>query len=371
VGTSRYRYLPERDEDPDPEDRTTFSLRQTRTPATAAFAFARWLRSSYRNPSAPLGTIRLLLSPSAFERERIRGLAEVADAVRSATRDEVAEAVDAWFADCATNRDHVAILYASGHGIQISKDEGGIVLLEDFARRPTAKLEHTLNVQRVRAGMAGEQMAQTQLYFVDACRVRPGELVDARDLQDGVGIDRPYEGAADCSAVFFGAAPSTEALGKPGRGTFFGRALLDCLRGYAANDYLVENRWVITTTSLIRALPARLHELTEPFGAVQHPTPGGQIPDVVIHTLSKPPPAELTLTLSPPEAAGCARARLLDRNSVEVFSGRRFDPAIVAKVQAGIYTLDVAIDPPTPPYSNRLLPVAALSPSSQEIVRVT
>jgi hypothetical protein len=66
VGCSQYEFLTE-DGSPGPGGRETFGLRQVKTPATCAFRFARWLDSSYRNPSAPLGTVRLFRSPSPFE----------------------------------------------------------------------------------------------------------------------------------------------------------------------------------------------------------------------------------------------------------------------------------------------------------------
>ena len=219
LGVSRYEFLPAADDAPAPADRDTFGLRQARTPATSAWRFATWLRDEYRSSGAPLGSIRLLLSPSEFERTTLTELAALPAGVLPATRDNVADAVDEWHAASETNPDNVAILYAGGHGIQMSKDDGGIVLLEDFARRPASPLDHSLDVGAVRKGMAGPTMAQQQFYFVDACRVRPEAAAAFQTLGTGVGLQNPFEGAPRCSAVYFSASPSTEALGKPGDGT--------------------------------------------------------------------------------------------------------------------------------------------------------
>ena len=74
LGTSYYQFLPQTDDDASPTDRQTFGLRQTKTPATSAWLFANWLKDSYGNPNAPLGTVRLLLSPSEYEKQNVQGL---------------------------------------------------------------------------------------------------------------------------------------------------------------------------------------------------------------------------------------------------------------------------------------------------------
>ena len=73
---------------------------------------------------------RLLLSPSEWEKEHVDGLADLPASVLAATRDNVEEAVGEWHDLAGSSRDNVVILYAAGHGIQMSKDDGGIVLLQ-------------------------------------------------------------------------------------------------------------------------------------------------------------------------------------------------------------------------------------------------
>ena len=74
VGVSRYTNLPVDGEAP-PVANETFGLRHAKTPATSAWVFARWLESTYNNPAAPIGTIRVLLSPSDWEIENVPELA--------------------------------------------------------------------------------------------------------------------------------------------------------------------------------------------------------------------------------------------------------------------------------------------------------
>jgi len=371
VGVSRYEFLTE-DGSPPPGGRETFGLQQAKSPATSAFLFARWLESTYRSTAAPLGTIRLLLSPSEWETENVPDFAELPVEAIPATRENVEEAVAEWFADCATSPDNVAILYASGHGIQMSPDDGGIVLLEDFAKLPNV-LDFSLDVGAVRKGMAGPTMAQRQFYFVDACRVRPEAALRFQTLGSGVGLPNPFAGTARVSAVYFAATPSTEALGAPGKGTLFVQALLECLdTALGVDDHaLADGTWAVTATTLVRALPNRVRELAEIHDAEQFPTVGGQLEEVPFHVLPGKPQVPITISLTPADATACALARLFDPQDGDVFSGEAFAPTIAREVPAGNYLLSVTIQPPTPPFANVDVIVPALPPSYTATVKVT
>jgi hypothetical protein len=366
IGTSYYRFLPRTDDDASAPDRQTFGLRQTKTPATSAWLFANWLKDSYSNPNAPLGTVRLLLSPSEYEKQNVQGLADLPQAVLPATRDNVEEAVDEWHDAAKTNPNNVSILYASGHGIQLSKDEGGIVLLEDFAKLANAPLNHTLDVGSVRRGMAGPTMAQKQFYFVDACEVRPKEAIDYQSMGTGVGLNNPYEGAAACSPVYYSASPSTEALGEAGKGTLFVQALLGCLELGAVDDHVHENGWwVVTSSTLMKFLPGSVSELARRFNQEQKPTTGGQIADVIFHVLPEQPVVPVTLELDPADAKDCALARLWDGVAADasVFKDQRFGPTLTHSVPAGQYVLTVSMDPANEQFREvAALPIPALPP---------
>jgi hypothetical protein len=371
VGVSQYEFLTE-DGSPGPGGRQTFGLRQARTPATSALRFANWLASTYRNPTAPLGTVRLLLSPSDWEKQNVPGLDALPAEVLPADRDNVAQAVNDWKNDCATNADNVAILYASGHGIQMSPDDGGIVLLEDFAKLQNV-LDYSLDVGAVRKGMAGPTMAQRQFYFVDACRVRPEEAVLFQTLGNGVGLPSMFEGRARVSAVYFAAIPSATALGAIGEGTLFVQALLECLDTALGVDDRAQpdGSWAVTTTTLVQQLPKRVRELAETHGTEQVATTGGQLEDVPFHVLAEKPEVPITLQLDPDAAVACARARLWDPQTTEVFAGEAFAPTISRKVPAGQYALAVSIEPPTPPFSDvELFLVPALPPAYTGVVKV-
>jgi hypothetical protein len=373
LGCSKYQFLTE-DGSPGTGRGETLGLRQVKTPATSAFLFARWLDAKYRNPDAPLGTIRLLLSPSDFEQANVPELAALPAEALPATRDNVQEAVDEWFADSGKNSGNVAILYASGHGIQISPDDGGIVLLEDFAKNLSV-LDASLDVGAVRRGMAGPTMAQRQFYFVDACRVRP-EAASRFSSLGGKGVDlpNPLEGAPRVSAVYYAATPSTTALGVPADGTLFVQALLECLdTALGVDDHALDDGgWAVTTTTLVRELPKRVRELAAQHGDEQTATIGGQLEDVPFHVLQERPNVPVTLQLFPDAATACALARLVETpKKVDVFADVAFAPTIAREIPAGHYLLSVKIQPPTPPFTDvEDIIVPALPPRYTGIVRV-
>ena len=195
----------------------------------------------------------------------------------------------------------------------MSPDDGGIVLLEDFAKLPNV-LDFSLDVGAVRKGMAGPTMAQRQFYFVDACRVRPEAAVRFQTLGTGVGLPNPFEGKPRVSAIYFAATPSTEALGAPGDGTLFVQALLECLdTALGVDDHVQQDgSWAVTSTTLVRELPKRVRELADAAGEEQTATIGGQLEDVPFHSLKEPPQVPITLTLAPDGAAACAVAALME-----------------------------------------------------------
>src|SRR3954447_25679412 len=74
IGVSAYEYLTGAPAGLDIPVSDTFGLGQLRSAAASAWAFASWLADAQPPPGPPLGTIRLLLSPSAEEEAGVPGL---------------------------------------------------------------------------------------------------------------------------------------------------------------------------------------------------------------------------------------------------------------------------------------------------------
>jgi hypothetical protein len=371
IGVSYYEHLPQNAGDPSPTDpnRKVFGLGQLKTPATSALRFAEWLRDVYNMPDAPKSSIRLLLSPSDVERKAL-GFGSLGASVLPATRDNVEAALEEWHSACRTDDDNVAILYASGHGIELTKDEGGIVLLEDVSQSIGSPLRGSLDVGRVRNGMAGHPMAQRQFYFVDACRVQSSELRDFDTQGAGIGLDSPRSGAARCTPVYFSAAPSSEAFGKLNKGTIFVQALIECLERLAV-DREGEGDWYCSTTRLIPSLERRVREIASELEVEQTAVPGGTPSHAVMHVLLEPPKVPLRIRVDPENAASCCRGLLSQADGGPFGNGdwQQFAPEFVTEVPAGTYRVSVAIDPKDPRYKDiRDWPAAAKPPDPEPVV---
>lgn len=365
IGVSAYRHLPERGQGPS-RDPLTYGLGQLTTAASSAFMIACWFRDRFCNPSAPLGTIELLLSPSGEELRADPNLPPV----EPATRENVEDALLRWKRRCRGSTDSVAVFYAAGHGAQVSRNDP-VVLLEDFARNDNV-LNYSVDVGLVHRGMAGQDMAQTQLFFVDACRIWNETFARFRTLGTGVGLPED-SGQEDrrSAPVYFGANPNGHAYATRSAGSLFSQALVECLESWGADDQLDRlSRWRVTTDSLLRALTERTELLAKRHGADQSVVGGGQMRTAPFHYFAEPPEFPLTVGIDPGAAQSVAWARLWN-GADPVLDGAGFTSnPMTWSVPGGVYHLHVAIDPQTPLYrSSDLLPVAVLPhPTERSVV---
>lgn len=345
IGTSYYSNLPLRNDDTVPDDgRVTLGLGQATTPATSALLFAQWLREEYNNTDTPLGSIRLLLSPSEEEQQIHGTLANPDPTIQTTTRANVKSAIRSWKRDCEKNRDHVAILYVAGHGVQLSKDDS-IVLLEDFADPNENILHCAIDIGSIWRGMRNERAALTQFYFVDACRIKPSTFQQYANAPVGVTLDEEEHGTVKAAPIFFSAAARSYALGEPGKGTLFLQALLDCLSLYAVEAPDQDGRWSVTTSSLLKRLPPQVSALARSFGEEQTTVPGGLPVDVIFHVLPGPPNIPLTVDLNPEKAADYALAKIWQRRGREekiLFENAKFEPRLERDIPGGKYILAVS-----------------------------
>lgn len=360
IGVSSYRH-------------PRFGVRSVESPASSALAFARWLRDSYSNPEAPLATVRLLLSPSEHERRALPEFAENPPRFRPALRDEVEKALFEWQDDCRGNPGDVAILFASGHGVQHSKEEAS-VLLEDFAATRNA-MTFSLDVGQVHRGMAGADLPQTQLYFVDACRESPVELRRFRNLGQGVGLPDPsHMEDRRCAPIWFSASPGTNAYGQADLGTLFSQALLGCLGGLAAISPTPDrSQWHITTMSLSEALERTVGELAARYDLRQTVVAGGLMRSAVVHVFPSAPQVDLTIQLDPAAAGAGALADLWDGDrSTTIWHGAGFTSGCVeSRIPAGLYSLDIRLPPETASFKPKVgFPLVVEPPRTDRVVRL-
>jgi hypothetical protein len=220
------------------------------TPLSAA-RIARWLESEYINPACPLGSIELLLSDPAPALPRADG--KTVD-IERATMQNITDAFGRWYDRCKADHDNIAFFYFAGHGLSavigqflLPGDFGNPDLPDDWA--------NCIDFNGLQIGMR-KCVAQTQLFFVDACRdynmnallqTNPhGKALVSSSVQDQVLV----------SAAYLAASAGRHAYGKAGEETFFCKALIACLNGVAARKPGLE--WRVDSASLSSALPAAM-----------------------------------------------------------------------------------------------------------------
>jgi hypothetical protein len=345
IGVSRYQHLADGDA-PTPVG-TEFDLEQLSAAARSASEFAGWLLERYRNPAAPLRSLRVLLSPAPGEQFAPAIAARTAD-VRSAVLKDVEEAMAQFKQAANTHRDNIAIVYVAGHGVQLSK-AGAVVLLEDFGANglPT-KLRAGLDVAGLHASMRSNTSARTQFWFVDACRQRTQVARKFESLALPQQFDVPL-GDADVSPLFLAATTGKPAYARPSKRTLFGESLLWALDGGAATSP-EENgvdAWHVSVTSLIQKLPMRVRTLAQAENAEQSVDIAGRVLEAVFHEFDGAPQADLQVDLAPPEAQPKARATL--KLDDEVVVDDLAEWPLKRRVEAGLYLLDVATDAPYVP----------------------
>ncbi len=369
IGVSDYRYLPaDFDDDLPTGAGETLGLTRVTTPAISAWRFAHWLTGErgLNRPEAPLASVRMLLSPSPAEIDATPALGDLeADVVPLPTRDNVLDALYAWRDACNARPGNVAILYVAGHGVQLSKDDS-LVLLHDFGRAHRPILDAAMDVGSIWRGMAGPDSAQLQYYFVDACRTRPGLFDDYLSTRAGVAFDVTDEGGVESAPIFYSASPRTLALGLPADGTLFCQALLRCLEGEAA-ELDANGRWAVSTSSLVRHLPAAVDRLAASHQAHQTAVVGGLLRDGVFHYLPEPPEVALGIHISPEALAERAHCRLADFSGRQVYDRQPVPPEIDLTVKAGLYALQLEVESNGPPV---LRPFLAAPPLHREEIEL-
>lgn len=302
VGVSAYPHLSGGDGAPGPD----YEMGQLTASAASAAAVKDWLEAAGERLAAPLGKVQLLLSPSPGELQRDPGLA----GAEPATRESLRRAALAWREDCASDPENVAFFYFAGHGVVRTRWES-VLLLSDFADAPGNPLFNAVDVNNLFGGMAPTvarpDMARTQLWFLDACRVFPTQFDNFETLaaSEVFEVELP-DSDRRCAPVYFGASQGGAAYAVRGARTLFSRALLDSLDGAGGEKLEGENRWVVTAGSLLRGMQAAVDRINAEEDGDQAIIGGGiaEHPERQIVELAGVPSVDIRLELEPAHRAG-------------------------------------------------------------------
>lgn len=230
---------------------TTLGLRQLTSPVASALAFVDWLKSDYRNPAVPLGTIELLLSKD--------------NRVGATTDSAIFANIDTAFADwhqrCSNSKQNISYFYFCGHGLDVHQT---VLLAEDFGASTLKLWENGIDFSLTYSNLHDLEL-QAQVFILDACRDQPleaqvqGQNLGTRPLKSTPPASLPQRNGPQLKAAALG----QKAHGQGSQVSFFTKALIECLRKVGASHFDGTD-WVVTTDSLKGRLADRMKRTRMP-----------------------------------------------------------------------------------------------------------
>ena len=359
IGISRYSHLRARGA---PTERS-LGLRPLNSGALSAYRVFEWLNEADELSGRRMGSVRLLVAPSRTEMQAEPALREHTAAC---TLKAIQTAAAEWRRDAATDKDNLAFFYFAGHGVQ-REGSDHVLLLQDFGDGAGPLLDNAIDSASLIGGMALSKawpdMALTQWYLLDACRMRPAAFVAYQDMKSGAVWDRVQTTNSQRRemrrAIVHTAVDGSSAFAKRGRQSAFSEALLACLRGGAARMRQDgSGTWEVTITSLQDALNDEFEQIARDHGITQHAdwsvVGGGPF---VIRRLTAPPLVEVEVELDPEEAQTCTVLELRDSEERIVHELRPpwKEHPFKTQLPGGTYLLRAEISPKTPPFVARKL----------------
>jgi hypothetical protein len=344
VGVSGYRHLPAPKQAPTQAQlELGLGLEQLTAAARTGFLVYQWLLESAPSLSLPLATCRLLLVPAAAD----LAVAELADSASDALLDTFLTAAADWRADAAENPESITFFYFAGHGLQRERGDH-VLLLENFADGVGgSKLKNAVDTFSLVQGMAPSKkyprIARRQLYFFDACRMPLSDSAQLEEERCAAVFDRPKIAKDDRVAPeYYTALPGMTAFAIPGAQTTFSKALLECLRGAAAEE--VNDRWCVTLESLNRALGERLGAVVKEYEEKQMFRLDGWSENVILRYLDEPPDVDVEFEFVPDAAAPSAEVTVNDLQRPAVTYGPPLHPhPFPASLRAGDYVVSARV----------------------------
>lgn len=326
-------------------------MRQLSAAARSASEFAAWMLNAYHNPSAPLASLRVLLSPSSGEIINPDILAKLPQDAASyaATLANVEQDLIDFRIACDSDEDNVAVVYAAGHGVQLSKN-GAILLLHDCgADTHLNELKASIDLAGVHAGFNHPYTAQTQFWFVDACRQEPAMAERYETMQAGLTLDT-RRGVAKASPVFLASSTQMNAFARIGGTTLFNEALLGGLNGsFAAPPDDMTDAWHISVTQFTTRLADSVQALASAAQVEQKVDIGGKPMQAVFHVFNQPPEAMVDVSIRPVGISVNCVGTLFHRNHGTVLGADHCWP-MLGTVRAGIYELLIESENPPKSY---------------------
>jgi hypothetical protein len=131
----------------------------------------------------------------------------------------------AWRDDASANRENVTLFYFAGHGVHRNVGDS-VMLLPGFGDGVGGALTDAIDTANIAADIAPTatrpSIAQTQFYFVDACRLLPEKFTRFERMSTTAVFDVELNARDDRRApIFYAAIPGSLANGLRGEQTLF------------------------------------------------------------------------------------------------------------------------------------------------------
>jgi hypothetical protein len=322
-------------------------LSQVSTPRHTAIEIAKWVSTNYNNTNCPLGSLEVLVSPGTTF-EAIPGQ----PTTETATLQAIELAFNRWFARASANPGNMAFFYFCGHGLQKLSQ---YILPEDFGDPNYPDMwRNCIDFDAMRTGM-GRCKAQTQIFFVDACRETPFGMLTQLGISGRSLCNADVTETANCSATYYATGQGKKAYGPDNGNTYFSQAVLSCLNGVGAVKRM--GKWVVDTYSLSGALGQIMAQLAQ-----RHKLPLTCNPNATgMAQIHESPEARVMAVVqcSSKNASDVAEIQL--QNGTATYLSAVGDPKpLIEEVNAGDWTIDVRFPggefPVSPPSQHTLMP---------------
>ena len=295
IGVGHYPHLPGGGKRPVPRPA---GMGQLTSPPISARAIASWLVETLDYPAKPLASVALLLSertPKPFRHPKTG----VDIPVKLATIDNIELALTEWRGRGDAKPDQRLLLYFCGHGMGKGSDLA--LLASDYGEKPLNALDGAVDFRNFLMGME-LSVAREQVYFIDACRVYSGTL-----LQAGKNNGRPiFQGDSAVSPVsplrapvYYSTLAGSLAYARERKRSIFTDALLAGLNGAGATDS--EGDWRVTAMRLKEALDFYLERALKELGRAQVPATDNSVP-MELHYVRTEPTGTAIVTCNPSDA---------------------------------------------------------------------
>lgn len=285
-----------------------FGLQQLTTTTFTAVRIAEWLATEYNNLACPLGSIELLLSPGQ-QLTRPDGSTVQIDV---SSMNNIQTAFSDWYLRCHGLTGNIAFFYFAGHGLSTASQ---YLLASDFGSPAFLNLwRNAIDFDGLQTGMRANN-ADTQLFFVDACREAPIDaLLQLNPSGDSLAGGATIFDQVTSSAAYYAAADGLQAYGPATGITFFATALLDSLSGAGALNKA--GKWAVDTFSLGNSLGQIMDQLAflhnQPLTC--NPDPRGKV--AMVHC---PPSAIVRTSIGCQSDAANAECEILLKRGTDAF----------------------------------------------------